>query len=258
MTEQITSPNEVSTEETTQGADAKAVSSVEMIKQSDLDALRSVKDKEVSSWRKKFENLEALVQTKDRQLEVERDRRTTAETVASDAQRLVNLRNRARGLASQFFQSWGQNIGKMAEDKFLQAENEQHLMSLYSEFIHYNLPQHTEKGSKEDELKTKKKEALSETVGISIAALEPPTISEDDKSTFATIAGWINKAKYDRMWKGSPESRAKLREARDILIGLGYPQESLPRRSDWSRIKNAYETMERFVGGSGESRKTKI
>ena len=259
-TEDRTSPNEVSILETTQGADTGLVSSVsvKMIPESDLDALRSVKDREVSSWRKKHDSLEAMVQTKDHQLEIERDRRTTAETVASDAQRRVNLRNRARGLASQFFQSWGQDIGKIAENKLLRAENEQHLMSLYSEFIHYDLPKHIEGGSREEELVTRREDALSETVGISTAALGPSTMPEKEKVTFAAIADWIKKAKYDRMWKDSPDSKAKQKEARDILIGLGYPQEALPRRADWSIIKSAYETLKRFIGEPGESRKTKI
>jgi len=227
----------------------------DMVPQSDMDALRSIKDKEISAIRKQREQLETRIAELENKLGTEVDRRQHAETVASESQAEVNLRNFARQLAQSKYGVWGSDVQKAAEEKFLAAENRQHLFALEHEFASADLPhlvRDTEKGSQQEERRQK---TLDTTVGLTSARIPATPVTQSPKG-LDKVEGYIEKARLHYVWQSSDEGKAALREVKQVLAGFNYPVNQI---RSWAQVANAIDTIKRYGGVStGVKRTTQI
>jgi len=242
--------------QTPPGSDTVSVLAPQLVPTTDLDALRSIKDKEIAAERKQRLELEGKLLELQQQLTVEVSRRQLAESTASESQAQVNLRNFARQLAVAKYGVWGPEVQKAAEEKFLTAENRNHLAALEHEFATADLPQLSRQESGDETRKERERKALDATVGLTTARLPttPPPTSEGD---LAEVDKYLSRARIERIWKETPEGVAALRKSREVLAKYGYPASQI---RDWATVANALSSI-RLIGGetvSGPKRVTKI
>lgn len=244
---------EGSQQRTLENTDSKQELGVETVPRTDLDNLRSIKDKEIAAERKARSELERRLAELEQRIETEIDRRQYAENKASDAQTQVNLRNFARQLAKNKYGVWGSDVEKKAEEKFLQAESRDHLISLEHEFATADLPSLVRSEDKEAERQQRRQQTLETTVGVTSSRLPAP--AEKDTKGLNAIDDYLQDARSSRNWKDSSEGRAALRKAKSILGNLGYPSRQI---RDWAQVANAASTLRRLGVGLEQSRMTKV
>ena len=247
------SPEDLLTQMTTETNTEKVLR--DMVPQSDLDALRSVKDKEISAERKQREQLESRLSELENRLGTEVDRRQHAETVASESQAEVNLRIFARQLAQSKYGVWGPDIQKAAEEKLLAAENRQHLMALEHEFASVDLPRLVQDTAEKGEHEERRQKTLETTVGLTSATIPvsptPPTSEGLDR-----VDGFIAKAKIEFAWQSSPEGQAALRDAKRVLDTFGYPTNQI---RSWAQVATAISSIRLYGNvGTGVRRTTQV
>jgi len=214
ITTTLISPEGTSTEEVTpdEGHEEWKRKQVEAYRklQSDKDALiaaertaRQTTEAERDEWQSKYE------------LEV--SRRTVAESKATDAEQMVNLRNAARSWAAAIRAAWGDEAGVAAESKLLEAQDPRHLTVLYQEFMMSDLPQMQKKQEGGQVTQQRLERAQAGIEGITIASL-PPTAAEGSAGDVLTrLLRGVTKARQNRLWKDSPEAQELLREAETAL-----------------------------------------
>jgi len=254
------SPEEGSDEGMPQGADTPEVSSEKVVPARDLDALRSVKDREIAAVKKQLAELKERLQKAETERAILEERARTAEAMASEAQRQVALRQSVKAAATRIAMSYGPEIGRTAEEMLMQAESPDHLSALLYEFYNDKLPELIGLSTQKKEREERRQQAMSTTVGVTSGALPPtsPSLPAASGDVLDSVKKDVARARRERLWKDSPEGIAALRKARDVCISLGYPSKYLPRNCSWAQIANAISTLEDLGKGTRGGATSKV
>lgn len=246
------SPEE-SLEQTPQGADTPVVSSERTIPATDLDALRSIKDREIAAERRIRQQIESERDEWKQRYDLQVSRVGVSEAKNVELERAVNLRNVARRAAADIRIAWGDEIGAAAEEKLLKANDSEHFKALHYEFLMVDLPRMRKVEETAAMYSQRQDKSKSETVGITGVAVVPSASPERAMSQLETVDGYLARAQRELTWKNTPEGEAARRESRKALTALGYPTKYLPRKCSWAQIANALGTLRRLGKGGGES-----